>query len=70
MEAIICKNDVNIVLIRIQEFLKEGGTIGGVCVVEQNADQVVILLDEKHISEDSAKVWWSGFSQGMKTALE
>ena len=70
MEAIICKNDVRIVLSRIQGFLKKGGIIKDLYALEIDNDQMVLILHDKEIDESTAKIWWNGYSQGMKVALQ
>lgn len=69
MEPIICKNDAGIVLIKVKEYLASGKSIKDVCVLDQNNEQVIFLLGETEISEDKARIWWDGYSSGMKAAL-
>ncbi len=66
MEAIICQNDVNSVIEKMQEYLKKEGIMKGLYIVDQNEQGVVILLDDEPVDERIAKVWWSGY----KAALE
>jgi len=70
MKPIICQNDVEIVINKIQEFVDGGGIIKDICVVDKNESQVVMLMDEKSISREKARIWWNGYSEGLKAALE
>lgn len=69
MEPIICQNDAGIVLKRVKEFLANNKPIKDVCLLDQNNDQIVFLLGDTEISEDKARIWWDGYSEGMKAAL-
>lgn len=69
MEPIICQNDAAIVLSKVKEYLADGKTIKDVCVLDQNNDQIVFLLGATRISEDKARIWWDGYSSGLKAAL-
>lgn len=69
MDPIICQNDAGIVLSKIKEYLTNSKTVQDICILEENDDQIVFLLGEKKISEKDAKIWWSGYSAGMKAAL-
>lgn len=70
MKPIICQNDAEIVINKIQEFIHDGGTIRDICVVDKNESQIVILLGDKPIDQEKARIWWSGYSEGLKAALE
>lgn len=70
MEPIICKNDGNIVLSKMKEYLTKNEMIKDICILEQNGEQIVFLLADHCISEETAKIWWNGYSAGMKAALE
>lgn len=69
MEPIICQNKAEIVLNKVKEYLSSGKSIKDVCILDQNNDQIVFLLGDSYISEDKARIWWDGYSQGMKAAL-
>lgn len=69
MEPIICQNDAQIVLNKMKEYLADGKTIKDVCLLDQNNDQIVFLLGETKISEERARIWWDGYSSGLKAAL-
>ncbi|KKK51118.1 hypothetical protein LCGC14_3118180 [marine sediment metagenome] len=69
MEPIICQNDAEIVLNRVKEYLATGKQIKDVCLLDQNNDQIVFLLGDAEISEDKARIWWDGYSSGLKAAL-
>lgn len=70
MDPVICKNDPGIVLNKIQEFLNQGRIIKDLLVLERTNQQIVLLLSEDKIDEKEAKIWWSGFSAGLRAALE
>ena len=70
MKPIICQNDAEIVINKIQEFIAGGSIIKDICVVDKNESQIVILLGNKPISEEKAKIWWNGYSEGLKAALD
>ncbi len=53
----------------IREFLQQGGIIKDIYLVDTNNTQVVFLLHDAPISEESAKIWWNGYSEGLKAAL-
>ncbi len=69
MEPIICQNEADIVLKKVKEYLSEGNSIKDICVLDQNDDQIVFLLGDSDISEDKARIWWDGYSSGLKAAL-
>ena len=66
MKSIICQNDAKSVIEKMQEYLEKEGIIKGLYIVDQNDSGIVILLDDEHIDEKMAEVWWSGY----KAALE
>lgn len=70
MKPIICDNDAEIVINKIQDFIKAGGTIKDICIIEKNSSQIVMLLSDRTISQEKAKIWWNGYSEGLKVALE
>ncbi len=70
MEPIICKNDAQIVIERIQEFLQSGRIIKDLITVDSSKNQIIIMISDKSINSDSAKIWWNGYSAGLKSALE
>lgn len=67
---IICQNDAEILIHKMKEFLENEESIKDICLLEKNNEQVVFLLSDKSISEEKAKIWWSGYSEGLKAALE
>lgn len=64
MEAIICKNDLSVIIDKLQEYLTEGH-IKGMRLVDSSDQQVVILVDDKHITQERANDWWDGFKAGI-----
>ncbi len=69
MYPIICQNNIGAIIKRLQDFLSEGGIIKSIYFVEQDKTQVILLVAEEVIDKQMAKVWWSGYSEGMKAAL-
>jgi len=69
VEPIICQNDAEIVLKKMKEYLKSGKFIKDVCILDRNTDQIVFLLGDSEISDDKARIWWDGYSSGLKAAL-
>jgi len=65
----ICQNNSEIVLNRVKEYLSTGRSIKDICILDQNNDQIVFLLSDNTISEDKARIWWDGYSSGLKAAL-
>ena len=68
MTPIICSNNVEIVLNSIRAYLTHD-EIKDLVLVESNNEQVVFLVDSKAIPEDAAQIWWAGYSEGLKVAL-
>jgi len=69
VHAILSTNDVKDVLKEIQDYLDKGGIIKSVKMVDQSGGQVVVILDETPITQEKADIWWSGYSSGLKQAL-
>lgn len=69
MEPIICQNNAEIVLNKVKEYLSTGKSIKDICLLDQNNNQIVFLLGDTKISEDKARIWWDGYSSGLKAAL-
>ncbi len=69
MEPIICQNDAEIVLKKLKEYLATGKAIKDVCLLDRNNDQIVFLIGDTKVDEDKARIWWDGYSTGMKAAL-
>jgi len=61
LETIICKNDIKIVLSKIEELLQNTKNIKNIKVVDENDDEIVILVSDTSITEREAKMWWSGY---------
>jgi len=66
MHPIISKNSVSDIIDIMQEYLKKGHTILGVCLLDETEDQVVILIDEKPINQEHAKIWWEGYRAALE----
>lgn len=61
IKPIICKNDVREVLNNLQEYADNGGIMNSLCLVDCSDNQVVVLVSDRKISEDTAAAWWSGY---------
>ena len=62
MDTIICPNkNAEDIVHRLQDYLNEGRTIGGLSIVETEDDQVVLIVDDNPISDRDAKIWWNGY---------
>ena len=70
MIPIICENDLQVLLDKIQEHLNKGSKIGGIKLVDHTDKQIVALLSDSPISKEVADVWWSGYVSGLHSALE
>lgn len=67
---IICNNDVSSVVSKLQDYLEKGRTIKSVRLVDISDHQVVILVDDKSISQDRADGFWAGYRAGLGAELE
>ena len=70
MDPIICSNNVVTVLDSLRNYLGSGKKIQDIHLVESNNKQVVFLVSDKLIPEGAAAIWWNGYSEGLKIALE
>ncbi len=65
MQPIICKNDLKTIVDQLQEYVQKGRTIGGIRLVDQSDDQVVLLIGECPIDQNTADVFWSGWQAAL-----
>jgi len=70
VNPIICSNDAQTVLNSLREYLTEDKIIKDIHLLERNDTQIVFLVDDKPINKQAAEIWWSGYSEGLKVALE
>lgn len=66
MKAIICKANLESVLKNMQEYLNKGGIIGGIRIVDQTSNQVVLLIDKSNINQETADIWWDGYQSALQ----
>jgi len=66
MKAIICKSNLESVLKNMQEYLNKGGIIGGIRIVDQTENQVVLLIDKSNINQEKADIWWDGYQSALQ----
>lgn len=70
MHPIICSNSADAVVNALKEYLRDGKNIKDIQTIESKGNQIVFLVDDKVIKDGFAEIWWSGYSEGMKIALE
>jgi len=71
MGPIICSKDPQSILNAIKDYLNNGTkNIQDILLVEINNEQIIFLVDSQPIDADKAKIWWNGYSAGLKSALE
>ena len=70
MVPIVCDNNLKTVLRKLQEYIAGGGIIRGMYLADSTEKQVIVLVSDSTINEEQAKIWWSGYMIGMKSALE
>lgn len=61
METIFCKNNLPMVIDKLQDYLEKGRTIKGLRLVDISESQVVLLIDEQPITQERAHDWWDGY---------
>lgn len=65
MEPIVCKNNAQSVVSKIQEYIAKDRIIKCIYLVDCSDDQAVILLSESEITERDAKIFWAGFQAAL-----
>jgi len=71
MDPIICSKDTETVISAIKDYLRdETKSIKDILLIEHSGTQLILLVDNKPIQKDSAKIWWSGYSEGLRIALD
>jgi len=70
MKSLICQNSTRQVISELDKYCNEGGTIGGLSLVDATADQnqVVIIVHDEPISNEIATVWWDGYKTCLTQA--
>ncbi|KKM97170.1 hypothetical protein LCGC14_1170740 [marine sediment metagenome] len=66
LEPIICKNDVKIIVNKIQEYLENGGIIKSVYLVDHAEGQIVLLIGDEEITQAMAEIFWTGYQAALK----
>ena len=51
MNIIICKNEIDVIIKHLQDFIDKKGMLKGVSIAEQTDNQVVILVDDKELND-------------------
>ena len=70
MDPIICSKNVETVVSAIKDYLGDKSkSIKDILLVETGDSQVVLLVDNEPINMHSAQIWWDGYSEGLKVAL-
>ncbi len=70
MTPIVCDNNLETVLRKLQEHITDVGIIAGMHLADSTEKQVIILVSDAPINAEQAQIWWSGYHAGMKNALE
>lgn len=65
LEPIICKNNIKTVVSKIQEFLENGGIIKGIYLVDDVENQVVLLISDEEITQQTAEIFWAGYQAAL-----
>lgn len=66
MEPIICGNNLETIINKIQDYILENRILGGIRLVDYSNDEIVILVDEKPIDQEVANIWWSGYKAALQ----
>jgi hypothetical protein len=70
MHPIICKNEAELIVKQIREYILKGGEIKDIHLVDDSDSQVVLVVSDHKITAERASDWWSGYTAGLKQALE
>jgi hypothetical protein len=65
MQVIICQNDISVVIKQLQELLRKECIIKSMYIVDQSDDQVVVIVDDKEITQTRAEDFWSGYKAAL-----
>lgn len=65
MEPIICENSAETLALKLQEYLKRGGIIASLAVVDATGDQIVLLVNDEPISQQMAEIFWQGWQAAL-----
>jgi len=65
VHPIICKNDVESVIVKLQDYVDSGGTIKCLNLADLADNNVVILVSDQQIAERDVKIWWSGYQAAL-----
>lgn len=67
MKSIIFrKDDFSSFIDNMKDFLKSGGIIKDIRIIDQNADSCIVLIDKNEITEEKAEIFWEGFQAALK----
>ncbi len=66
MDTIICENKISTIVSKLQEYLKEHSMLGGLLLVDETEEQVVILIDKEPIDKRIGEAYWLGFQEALK----
>ncbi len=65
VHPIICKNDTQSVIVKLQDYVNKGGIIKCINLADLADDKVVILVSDQQITERDVKIWWSGYQAAL-----
>lgn len=66
LHPLICNNNLDEILEKIQDFIDTNGTIKGMAVVDKTDSQIIIVISpDKKITKEAAEIWWSGYTSAL-----
>ena len=51
---------------KLQEYINKNSMLGGMLLVDETEEQVVILLDKKPIEKQIGEAYWLGFKAALQ----
>ena len=66
MDTIICENKISTIVDKLQEYIDKNSMLGGMLLVDETEEQVVILLDKEPISKQIGEAYWQGFRAALQ----
>jgi len=65
VHPIICKNDVESVIVKLQDYVNSGSTIKCINLADLTTNNVVILVSDQQIAERDVQIWWEGYQAAL-----
>ncbi len=66
MDTIICENNIGTIMGKLQEYIDKNSMLGGMLLVDETEEQVVILLDKEPIDKKIGEAYWLGYQAALK----